>query len=67
MTKISNRIRKKNLTLKGFVEEDYYFDEFNHIVFTAIYHKKRGYCCKKSCKHCPWGHKYMDIATLSPS
>ncbi|WP_255433141.1 DUF5522 domain-containing protein [Spirosoma sp. KUDC1026] len=27
------------------------------LVFTAIYHKKRGYCCKNGCRHCPFGYK----------
>lgn len=34
--------------------EDYYFDERGFLVFTEKYHKKRGYCCKMGCKHCPW-------------
>ena len=25
-------------------------------IFTAQYHKSRGYCCKSECLHCPWGH-----------
>lgn len=24
-------------------------------VFTEIYLKKRGYCCKNKCRHCPYG------------
>ncbi|MGY0040840.1 DUF5522 domain-containing protein [Pedobacter sp. NJ-S-72] len=24
------------------------------MVFTEAYHRKRGYCCKNGCKHCPW-------------
>jgi len=36
--------------------EDYYF-EGELMVFTAIYHKKRGYCCKNGCRHCPYGFK----------
>lgn len=33
---------------------DYYYDEQDRWVFTAQYHRKRGYCCKNNCKHCPW-------------
>lgn len=38
-------------------EEDFYFNEQGFMVFTAAYHKKRGYCCKSGCKHCPYGFK----------
>jgi hypothetical protein len=34
--------------------EDYYF-EGPHLVFTAAYHLKRGFCCGSSCRHCPYG------------
>ncbi|MCU0324132.1 MAG: DUF5522 domain-containing protein [Spirosomaceae bacterium] len=27
------------------------------MVFTEKYHKKRGYCCKNGCRHCPYGFK----------
>jgi hypothetical protein len=33
--------------------EDYYFDGPN-MVFTAVYHLKRGYCCRSGCRHCPF-------------
>jgi hypothetical protein len=25
-----------------------------YLVFTAEYHRKRGYCCGSGCKHCPY-------------
>ena len=34
--------------------DDYYFNDEGLLVFTASYHLKRGFCCKNSCKHCPW-------------
>tara|TARA_R110001592_G_scaffold307299_2_gene580685 strand:+ start:201390 stop:201581 length:192 start_codon:yes stop_codon:yes gene_type:complete len=34
---------------------DYYKSPEGYIVFTEQYHKKRGYCCKSGCKHCPYG------------
>lgn len=34
--------------------EDYYY-EGEMIVFTARYHLRRGYCCKRGCRHCPYG------------
>lgn len=33
--------------------EDYYMDG-SYFVFTAAYHRKRGYCCGSRCKHCPY-------------
>ena len=38
-------------------QEDFYVNEQGFIVFTEIYHLKRGYCCKNGCKHCPYGYK----------
>lgn len=35
----------------------YYFNENGLMVFTELYHKNRGYCCKSGCKHCPFGYK----------
>lgn len=35
--------------------EDYYSDpNTGNIVFTALYHLKRGYCCESGCRHCPY-------------
>ena len=39
-----------SLLLEG---EDYY-SENGLIVFTAGYHRRRGYCCESSCRHCPF-------------
>ena len=33
--------------------EDFYL-EGPYLVFTAAYHRKRGYCCNSGCRHCPW-------------
>ncbi len=33
--------------------EDFYFDG-PYMVFTAAYHRKRGFCCKSDCRHCPY-------------
>lgn len=32
---------------------DYYM-EGQRFVFTAAYHRKRGYCCNSRCRHCPF-------------
>jgi hypothetical protein len=34
--------------------EDYYLDENGNMVFTAVYHLKRGTCCGNGCRHCPY-------------
>ncbi len=36
--------------------DDYYFNDDGLMVFTEVYHLKRGYCCKNKCKHCPWAY-----------
>ena len=33
--------------------EDFYMDG-EYLVFTADYHRKRGYCCNSDCRHCPY-------------
>lgn len=33
---------------------DFYYDEHGNTVFTESFHKKRGFCCKNGCKHCPF-------------
>ncbi len=36
--------------------EDFYFEN-GFLVFTEAYHRKRGYCCKSGCRHCPYGFR----------
>jgi len=31
-----------------------YYVEGQNIVFTAVYHLKRGSCCGSGCRHCPY-------------
>ncbi len=33
--------------------EDFYY-EGPYLVFTAAYHRKRGFCCNSGCRHCPY-------------
>ncbi|BBH53115.1 DUF5522 domain-containing protein [Fluviispira sanaruensis] len=33
---------------------DFYFNEDGFMVFTQLFHIKRGYCCENDCKHCPY-------------
>ena len=36
--------------------DEFYLSPEGYMVFTEIYHLKRGYCCKNGCKHCPYGY-----------
>ena len=36
-------------------ENEYYYLENGLIVFKAAFLLKRGYCCKRGCRHCPYG------------
>jgi hypothetical protein len=48
--------------MKGFSKRDglepgdYYMSEEGFIVFTAQYLKRRGFCCKSGCRHCPYNY-----------
>jgi hypothetical protein len=44
--------------------EDYYFNDQGLMVFTAAYHKKRGYCCGNGCKHCIYHFEAVADVTL---
>ncbi|MDX2135107.1 MAG: DUF5522 domain-containing protein [Saprospiraceae bacterium] len=37
-------------------EEDYYVEN-GFIVFTKSFLRRRGYCCKSGCRHCPYGYR----------
>ena len=32
-----------------------FYREGAYVVFTAAYHRRRGYCCESGCRHCPYG------------
>jgi hypothetical protein len=38
---------------------DYYLEN-GLMVFTAHFLTKRGYCCERGCRHCPYGYKSPD-------
>lgn len=49
-----------NLPKKGLVENiDFYRNENDKIVLTQYYHIRRGYCCGKKCKHCPFEPRHI--------
>lgn len=33
--------------------EDFYM-EGPYLIFTAAFHRKRGFCCHSGCRHCPF-------------
>ncbi|WP_373514460.1 DUF5522 domain-containing protein [Persicitalea sp.] len=41
----------------GLSKDDFYINEEGFMVFTALYHRKRGYCCQSGCLHCPYGFR----------
>jgi hypothetical protein len=40
--------------------EDYYYEN-GLMVFTAGYHLRRGYCCERGCRHCPYGYSVKKV------
>nr|WP_293835540.1 DUF5522 domain-containing protein [uncultured Arsenicibacter sp.] len=48
---------QKKRKIPGLTDEDYYLTKEGFVVFTAVYHLKRGYCCKNQCRHCPYTTK----------
>lgn len=37
-------------------EPDYYMEN-GLVVFTATFLRRRGYCCRSGCRHCPYGFR----------
>ena len=51
----SKEVSKNNRTSDNqLVENVDYYMENGYCVFTAAFHKKRGYCCGSGCRHCPF-------------
>ncbi|WP_187148864.1 DUF5522 domain-containing protein [Candidatus Korobacter versatilis] len=44
---------------------DYYMEN-GLVVFTAEFLKRRGYCCRSGCRHCPYGFKKEDSDKQAP-
>lgn len=42
--------------------KDYYYNEEGLMVLTAAFLRKRGYCCGKACKHCPYNWERVPSA-----
>ncbi|MBI3851487.1 MAG: hypothetical protein HY298_14610 [Verrucomicrobia bacterium] len=50
------RVRAEVCGVQPAKSGDFYLDEHGTIVFTAVYHLKRRYCCGNGCRHCPFTH-----------
>jgi hypothetical protein len=46
--------------LKEYID---YYKEGDRVVFTALFHSKRGYCCANKCRHCPYIPKHIKYST----
>ena len=46
----ARELSRETLPVEG---EDFYL-EGRALVFTELYHLRRGYCCESGCRHCPF-------------
>ena len=46
-------------------DDDFYMEN-GCVVFTAAYHRRRGYCCGSDCRHCPFEGADKRPAPLGP-
>jgi len=51
---MTDREASKRKQPAALIEGEDYYNEGGLIVFTALYHLKRGYCCNSGCRHCPY-------------
>ena len=42
-----------------FIKDVHYYMDGVRVVFTALYHIKRGECCGNKCLHCPFTPKHQ--------
>ena len=45
------------------INEVHYYLDNGKIIMTELYHKSRGYCCGKDCRHCPFDPKCVEGTT----
>lgn len=50
-------VKYNNMEKKEFIKDVHYYLEEGRVVFTALQHKERGYCCGNNCRHCPYEPK----------
>jgi len=41
------------------IENEDYYSDGPFMVFTSMYHLKRGYCCGSGCRHCPYEPRHV--------
>ena len=41
-----------------FIENVHYYKDGDKVVFTALFHLERGFCCGNICRHCPFDPQY---------
>ena len=51
------RVKYNNMEKKEFIKDVHYYLEEGRVVFTALQHLERGYCCGNNCRHCPYEPK----------
>lgn len=51
------------ITMSEFVEGEDFYWEGGFLVFTRLYHLKRGYCCGSGCRHCPYDPRWTSGET----
>ena len=57
---LEDKVEEKTKSKEKFVEGiDFYFEN-GLIVLTEHFLKKRGYCCKNDCRHCPYSKEEND-------
>jgi hypothetical protein len=47
-------VRAESAARAGENAEQVYLNETGHMVFTAVFHQRRGHCCGNGCRHCPY-------------
>jgi hypothetical protein len=50
-------VKYNNMEKKEFIKDLHYYLEEGRVVFTALQHLERGYCCGNNCRHCPYEPK----------
>ncbi|NBO63282.1 MAG: hypothetical protein EBU88_00255 [Acidobacteria bacterium] len=40
-----------------------FYEENGRVVFTRIFHLRRGFCCGSGCRHCPFTPRWQKGAT----
>lgn len=49
--------------MSSLVEYIDYYNEGDRVVFTALFHSDRGFCCGNNCRHCPYLPKHIKYNT----